>query len=69
MAAICTANNKHFISFYLLLWFANIYCHADDMLSQSSASSISLSGEAGKPGFFGGRVGIPGTYHKYKTVQ
>ena len=34
-----------------------------------SASSISLSGEAGKPGFFGGRVGIPGTYHKYKTVQ
>ena len=34
-----------------------------------SASSISLSGEAGKPGFFVGRVGFPGNYHKYKTVK
>ena len=28
-----------------------------------------FSGEAGKPGFVGGRVGFPGTYHKYITVQ
>ena len=34
-----------------------------------SASSISLSSEAGKSGFFGGRVGIPGTYHKYISQQ
>ena len=28
-----------------------------------------FSGEAGKPGFLGGRCGFPGIYHKYNTVQ
>jgi len=28
-----------------------------------------FSGEVGKPGYFGGLIGFPGTCHKYKTVQ